>query len=93
MVISFVVGKRRQSVVISFVVGKRRQSVVISFVVGIDLIGINRLPRFSNIIFMHVIPNMLSPSSFHHSIAQMGLLNIFGSVCWKTRFPLDEFEI
>ena len=36
---------------------------------------------------------MFSPSSLHHSIAQVGLLSIFWSIWWKMRFPPDAFQI
>ena len=42
---------------------------------------------------MSVICNMFSPSFLHHSIAQVGLLNIFWYIRWKTRFPPDAFKI
>ena len=52
-------------------------------VVGIDVLGTRcsteLTAKFSSVIliFMNVICNMFSPSSLHHSIAQVGLLKIF----------------
>ena len=44
------------------------------------------------LIFINVISNMLSPSSLHHSIAEVGMLNIFWSIWWKTRLSPDAFK-
>ena len=81
-------------------VEKLWQSVVIPLMVGIDVLGTRcstelTALQFSSVIliFMNVICIMFSPSSLHHSIAQVGLLNIFWSIWWKTRFPADAFKI